>query len=69
MSASDAAVLLEPIGVAHNAMTQLEVRGEDVLVLGCGAIGLLAANIAKVLGAKRSLNTIQFSDIFSVVNH
>jgi 2-desacetyl-2-hydroxyethyl bacteriochlorophyllide A dehydrogenase len=51
----DEAALLEPLGVAHNAMEQLEVRGQDVLILGSGPIGLLACSVAKALGAKRVL--------------
>ncbi len=45
--------LLEPLGVAHNAIEQLEVTGEDVLVIGCGPIGLLALAVAKSMGANR----------------
>ena len=45
--------LLEPLGVAHNGVERLEVRGEDVLVIGCGPVGLLAQCLAKALGAKR----------------
>ncbi len=52
-TAVEEAVLLEPLGVAHNAVEQLEVKGRDVLVLGCGPIGLLACSVAKALGATR----------------
>nr|CAB3266482.1 sorbitol dehydrogenase-like [Phallusia mammillata] len=45
------AVLLEPMGVAHNAIERLEVKGERVLVIGCGPVGLLAVACAKALGA------------------
>lgn len=45
--------LLEPLGVAHNAIERLNVSGQDVLVTGCGPVGLLAQNVAKALGAKR----------------
>ncbi len=47
------AVLLEPMGVAHNAIERLEVAGEAVLVIGCGAVGLLGTSVAKSLGATR----------------
>ena len=50
---AEAAVLLEPMGVAHNAIEQVEPSGEDVLIIGCGPIGVLACSIAKALGAKR----------------
>ncbi|XP_066977577.1 L-threonine 3-dehydrogenase-like isoform X2 [Macrobrachium rosenbergii] len=46
------AVLLEPMGVAHNAVENIEVKGENVLVLGCGPVGLFAIAIAKALGAR-----------------
>ena len=37
-------------GVAHNAIEAIGVKGEDVLVIGCGPIGLLAISISKALG-------------------
>lgn len=46
------AVLLEPMGVAYNGVNRIDVKGEEVLVLGAGAIGLLAS-AAKALGAKK----------------
>ncbi|XP_076822977.1 L-threonine 3-dehydrogenase-like isoform X1 [Clavelina lepadiformis] len=48
-----AAVLLEPMGVAHNAIERLEVDGEAVLVIGCGPVGLFAVSCAKALGATK----------------
>merc|ERR1711963_302849 len=45
--------LLEPLGVAHNAIEQLEVENEAVLILGAGAIGMLACQVAKALGATK----------------
>ena len=48
--------MLEPLGVAHNGVERLEVHGEDVLVIGCGPVGLLAQRLAKVMGAKRSVS-------------
>ena len=44
------AVLLEPMGVAHNGIERLEVAGEAVLVIGCGPVGLFAIACAKALG-------------------
>lgn len=52
-SGIDEAVLLEPLGVAHNAIESLDVGGQQVLVFGCGPIGLLACSVAKALGATR----------------
>lgn len=45
--------MLEPLGVAHNAVERLEVAGENVLVIGCGPVGLLVLMVAKALGANR----------------
>lgn len=45
--------MLEPLGVAHNGVEKLDVSGEDVLVIGCGPIGLLAQALAKSMGASR----------------
>lgn len=48
------AVLMEPMGVVHNIIEQIEVgEGDEVLVIGAGAIGCLAVNICKALGAKK----------------
>ena len=53
VAGDDEAVLLEPLGVAHNALENCEVCGQDVLIIGCGPIGLLACSVAKALGAKK----------------
>jgi threonine dehydrogenase-like Zn-dependent dehydrogenase len=48
------AVLLEPFGVSHQACEAAEVTsGDDLLVLGCGPIGLFAVQIAKAIGASK----------------
>ena len=52
---ADEAALLEPLGVSHNAIEQLEVANEDVLIIGCGPIGCLATAVARSMGAKRSV--------------
>ncbi|CAI9722529.1 L-threonine 3-dehydrogenase-like [Octopus vulgaris] len=51
------ATLLEPLGVSHQAIESLEVQNEDVLIIGCGAIGILASSVAKALGANRVICT------------
>lgn len=53
ISAPDQAVLLEPLGVAHNAIEQLQVSGEVVLIIGCGPIGLMGLQVSKKMGATR----------------
>lgn len=50
----DAAALLEPLGVAIHAVDVGHVRrGDDVLVVGAGPIGVLAAEVARRTGAAR----------------
>jgi L-iditol 2-dehydrogenase len=53
LSDSDGA-MLEPLGVALHAVDLAHVRvGMDVVVLGCGPIGLLVVQLARVAGAAR----------------
>jgi len=47
------AALMEPLGVAVHAVDKGGVSGETVVILGCGAIGLMAIGVAKVFGALR----------------
>lgn len=49
----DEIAMLEPLGVAHNATERLSIKGEDVLVIGCGAVGLLVQAVSKAMGANR----------------
>lgn len=49
-------VMLEPLGVAIHAMDLARPRlGETVAVIGCGTIGLLLVELARVAGAGRIL--------------
>ena len=49
-----AAALLEPLGIALHAIRLAKIQvGEDVLVTGCGAIGLLIIRLAHLAGARR----------------
>ncbi len=50
-------MLLEPMGVAHNGIERLDVQGEDVLVIGCGPVGLLGISIIKAMGSARYVQT------------
>jgi L-iditol 2-dehydrogenase len=46
--------LLEPLGVALHASRLADIQiGEDVLVIGCGGIGLLVMQMARLAGARR----------------
>jgi L-iditol 2-dehydrogenase len=47
------AALLEPLGVALHAIRLAKIQvGDDVLITGCGAIGLLLIRLAKMAGAQ-----------------
>ena len=43
---------MEPLGVAHNIIERLDVKDKNILVIGCGPVGLLAVAVARALGAK-----------------
>ncbi len=46
--------LLEPLGVALHAVRLAKIQlGEDVLITGCGGIGLLLIQLARLSGARR----------------
>src|SRR5258708_1231150 len=48
------AALPEPLGIALHAIRLAKIQvGEDVLVTGCGAIGLLIIRLAHLAGARR----------------
>ena len=52
------ATLLDPISVAIHAITQSELRpGEDVLVIGTGAVGLSIAQAVRAFGARKVVTT------------
>lgn len=47
------ACFLEPMGVAYDLVLTADIRlGNDVAVMGCGAIGLMALQMAKASGAR-----------------
>jgi threonine 3-dehydrogenase len=47
------ATMMEPMGVAVRAAREIDIGGADVLVLGCGPIGLFAIAAARAFGAGR----------------
>ena len=51
------ACLLEPTGVAHQAIEAIQPAGEITMVIGCGPIGLLACSFAKLFDAKLVIAT------------
>jgi len=50
---ADQGSLLEPLATALHALSKGNVSGETVLILGCGTIGLMAVELAKILGATK----------------
>jgi threonine 3-dehydrogenase len=51
----DIASIMEPFGIAVRAVMESRVAGADVLVTGCGSIGLMIVIVARALGAARVL--------------
>jgi threonine 3-dehydrogenase len=49
--------LLEPLGVAVNAVEKANVSGDTVLITGCGPIGLMSVAVAKAMGASMVVAT------------
>jgi threonine 3-dehydrogenase len=45
--------MLEPMGVAVHGLTEVPIEGKNLLIMGCGPIGLMAVNAAKIMGAKQ----------------
>ncbi len=43
----------EPLGNAVHTMAHFPIKGKDVVVVGCGPIGLMGVNVAKAYGAKK----------------
>lgn len=54
--------LLEPLGVALHAIRLARIQvGEDVLVIGCGGIGLLIVRLARLAGARHIFAADRYS--------
>lgn len=45
--------LLEPLGVAVHSVLADEINGKSVVIYGCGPIGLMAVNVARICGASK----------------
>ena len=59
----DEGAMIEPLAVAVHAVRQAgDVKGKDICVLGAGPIGILVAQVAKGLGARKVMIT-DVSDI------
>jgi threonine 3-dehydrogenase len=53
----DVGAVMEPLGTALRAAVETQVAGANVMVLGCGPIGLFAVAAASALGAARIFAT------------
>lgn len=53
----DVGSIMEPLGTAFRAALETKVGGANVVVLGCGPIGLLAVASCKTLGAAQTIAT------------
>jgi threonine 3-dehydrogenase len=45
--------VLEPLGNAVHTMNHFNVKDKDVVILGCGPIGIMAVDVSRALGAKK----------------
>ncbi len=48
--------LLEPLGTALHALQKAEPSGKNIAILGVGTIGLMACELAKILGAVKVIS-------------
>ena len=56
------AALLEPLGVALHAIRLAKIQmGDDVLITGCGAIGLMLVRLARLAGARHIYASDRYS--------
>lgn len=54
---SDIATILDPLGNAVHCVLSFDTVGEDVLITGGGPIGIMAAAVAKFIGARHVVVT------------
>ena len=43
----------EPLGNAVHTMAHFDIKDKDVVILGCGPIGLMAVDVSRAFGAKK----------------
>lgn len=53
--------VMEPLGNAVHTMAHFDVKDKDVVVLGCGPIGLMGIDVAKAYGARKVI-AIEIND-------
>ena len=52
-TSADLGAIMEPIGVAANGLFKDRIDGKSVLIVGCGPIGIFAAQLAQAAGARQ----------------
>ena len=50
----------EPLGNAVHTMAHFDIKDKDVVIVGCGPIGLMGVNVAKAYGAKKIIAIVAF---------
>jgi threonine 3-dehydrogenase len=58
----EAGAMLEPMGVGVHGASAAKVKGENVVVYGCGPIGAMGVGACKAWGAKRIVAVDVFDD-------
>lgn len=53
----EVAAIFEPLGTSVRSCEEVQVTGKNLLVVGCGPIGLMAINSAKAFGAAKIIAT------------
>ena len=53
----DVAAIFDPLGNAFHTALSYEIIGEDILITGAGPIGIMAAQVCQVIGARKVILT------------
>ena len=53
----DVAAIFDPLGNALHTTLSYEIIGEDILITGAGPIGIMAAKVCQVIGARKVILT------------
>tara|TARA_Y100000590_G_scaffold326970_1_gene371153 strand:- start:12563 stop:13600 length:1038 start_codon:yes stop_codon:yes gene_type:complete len=53
----DLAAIFDPLGNAFHTALSYEIIGEDILITGAGPIGIMAAKVCQVIGARKVILT------------
>ena len=53
----DVAAIFDPLGNAFHTALSYQITGEDILITGAGPIGIMAAKVCQVIGARKIILT------------